>query len=137
MIRFRTLGGVELKGPEGHSIQSVLARPKLLGLLAYLAAASPRGFHRRDTLLALLWEDLDEDRLRRVEAPPGEDRIDLERAISLLPAGYRTVLILHDIEGFKHASPAAMRKWESLQTLSGVIRRRSPTSSSGARRRRR
>lgn len=65
MIRFRTLGGVELKGPEGHSIQSVLARPKLLGLLAYLAAASPRGFHRRDTLLALLWEDLDEDRARR------------------------------------------------------------------------
>ena len=52
------------------------------------------------------WEDLDEDRLRRVEAPPGEDRIDLERAISLLPAGYRTVLILHDIEGFKHAEIA-------------------------------
>jgi len=52
------------------------------------------------------WQDLDEDRLRRVEAPAGEDRIDLERAISLLPAGYRAVLILHDIEGFKHAEIA-------------------------------
>jgi RNA polymerase sigma-70 factor (ECF subfamily) len=31
-----------------------------------------------------------------------EDRIDLERAIALLPAGYREVLILHDVEGFTH-----------------------------------
>jgi RNA polymerase sigma-70 factor (ECF subfamily) len=31
-----------------------------------------------------------------------EERIDLERAIALLPAGYREVLILHDIEGFTH-----------------------------------
>jgi RNA polymerase sigma-70 factor (ECF subfamily) len=31
-----------------------------------------------------------------------DDRIDLERAISLLPIGYRTVLILHDVEGCTH-----------------------------------
>jgi RNA polymerase sigma-70 factor (ECF subfamily) len=31
-----------------------------------------------------------------------EERIDLERAIALLPAGYREVLILHDVEGFTH-----------------------------------
>ena len=37
----------------------------------------------------------------RPPAPDGE-RIDLERAIALLPAGYRTVLILHDVEGFTH-----------------------------------
>jgi serine/threonine-protein kinase len=65
MITFRALGVAELKGPEGRSVQSVLARPKLLGLLAYLAVASPRGFHRRDSLLPLLWEELDEDRARR------------------------------------------------------------------------
>ena len=35
-------------------------------------------------------------------APAWEDRIDLERAIALLPAGYRTVLILHDLEGLTH-----------------------------------
>ena len=32
---------------------------------------------------------------------PGE-AIDLERAISLLPEGYRTVLVLHDVEGLTH-----------------------------------
>lgn len=32
---------------------------------------------------------------------PGE-RLDLERAIRALPDGYRTVLVLHDVEGFTH-----------------------------------
>ncbi len=32
---------------------------------------------------------------------PG-DRIDLERALELLPPGFRTVLVLHDVEGFTH-----------------------------------
>lgn len=35
------------------------------------------------------------------EAPIGE-RIDLERAIALLPDGYRAVLVLHDVEGMPH-----------------------------------
>lgn len=30
------------------------------------------------------------------------DRIALERAIAQLPAGYRSVLVLHDIEGYEH-----------------------------------
>lgn len=30
------------------------------------------------------------------------ERMDLERAIARLPAGYRSVLVLHDIEGFTH-----------------------------------
>jgi len=30
------------------------------------------------------------------------ERIDLERAIAKLPAGYRSVLVLHDIQGFTH-----------------------------------
>ena len=30
------------------------------------------------------------------------DRVNLERAISRLPAGYRTIFILHDIEGYEH-----------------------------------
>ena len=28
--------------------------------------------------------------------------MDLERAIAALPEGYRTVLVLHDIEGYTH-----------------------------------
>jgi RNA polymerase sigma-70 factor (ECF subfamily) len=35
-------------------------------------------------------------------APAEAERIDLERAISMLPAGYRAVLVLHDVEGFTH-----------------------------------
>lgn len=37
-------------------------------------------------------------------ARPGREaeRLDLESAIARLPAGYRTVLVLHDIEGFTH-----------------------------------
>jgi len=31
-----------------------------------------------------------------------EERVDLERAIGLLPGGYRAVLILHDVEGCTH-----------------------------------
>ncbi len=30
------------------------------------------------------------------------DRVNLERAIANLPAGYRTIFILHDIEGYEH-----------------------------------
>jgi RNA polymerase sigma-70 factor (ECF subfamily) len=42
-----------------------------------------------------------------VEDPPArplplDERMDLERAIILLPDGYRQVLVLHDIEGMKH-----------------------------------
>ena len=65
MIRFRTFGSVALGGEEGAEYPSVLARPKLLGLLAFLAANTPRGFQRRDTLLGLFWGEVDQERARR------------------------------------------------------------------------
>jgi RNA polymerase sigma-70 factor (ECF subfamily) len=37
-----------------------------------------------------------------VPAAASDQRIDLERAIRLLPDGYRTVLVLHDVEGMTH-----------------------------------
>lgn len=37
-----------------------------------------------------------------VPAPRSDERIDLERAMTMLPAGYRMVLILHDLEGYTH-----------------------------------
>jgi DNA-binding SARP family transcriptional activator len=64
MIQFRALGTAELKGPEGNELLSVLARPKLLALLSYLAAGSRRGFIRRDTLISLFWGDVDQERAR-------------------------------------------------------------------------
>jgi RNA polymerase sigma-70 factor (ECF subfamily) len=35
------------------------------------------------------------------------ERLDLETAIAALPMGYRTVLLLHDVEGFTHEEIAA------------------------------
>ncbi len=36
------------------------------------------------------------------------DRLALERAVADLPAGYRLIFILHDVEGFEHNEVAAM-----------------------------
>jgi serine/threonine-protein kinase len=64
MIRLRTLGSVELQAQGGEDVRAVLAQPKRLALLVYLAAARPFRVHRRDDLLALFWPDLDEVRAR-------------------------------------------------------------------------
>jgi RNA polymerase sigma-70 factor (ECF subfamily) len=36
------------------------------------------------------------------------DRVALERAVAALPPGYRTVFVLHDVEGFEHNEIATM-----------------------------
>jgi DNA-binding SARP family transcriptional activator/tetratricopeptide (TPR) repeat protein/TolB-like protein len=64
MIRLSILGSLELRGADGHEIGSVLAQPKRLALLVYLAVATPRGFHRRDRLLGLFWPESDEEHAR-------------------------------------------------------------------------
>ena len=51
-------------------------------------------------------EALHDEGVRGIEPRGRDERIDLERAIALLPAGCRTVLILHDLEGFKHSEIA-------------------------------
>lgn len=38
------------------------------------------------------------------------DRVTLDRAIRELPAGYRTILLLHDLEGYEHSEIARLRK---------------------------
>jgi DNA-binding SARP family transcriptional activator/TolB-like protein len=64
MIELRALGTLALRDRNGEDLHSVLAQPKRVALLAYLAIARPRGFHRRDTLLALLWPEQDEQHAR-------------------------------------------------------------------------
>src|SRR5437899_10068977 len=59
MIRLRLLGTVDLRDSQGRELGAVLRRPKLLALLGYLTVARPRGLQRRDTLVALLWPELD------------------------------------------------------------------------------
>jgi len=58
------LGGLDLRDPEGRECRTLLQRPKLVALLAYLAAARPYGFHRRDGVVAVFWPDLDQQHAR-------------------------------------------------------------------------
>src|SRR2546430_7791714 len=64
MIEFRLLGILHLTDAEGRGVTSLLTGSRRLALLAYLAAARPRGLHRRDTLLALFWPKLDVEHAR-------------------------------------------------------------------------
>lgn len=64
MIELRTLGALELTSTDVNPVSSVLAQPRRAALLCYLALASPRGFHRRDTLFALFWPEQDATQAR-------------------------------------------------------------------------
>lgn len=70
----RTFGAIDLLSPNGVRPRAVLSQPKRLALFLYLAAASPRGFQRKDTLLALFWP----------ESPAGRARRALNRAVYYL-----------------------------------------------------
>jgi DNA-binding SARP family transcriptional activator/tetratricopeptide (TPR) repeat protein/TolB-like protein len=64
MIRLTTLGSTRLDGEPNADGLAAAQQPKRLALLAYLAIAHPRYAHRRDTILGLLWPELDHDRAR-------------------------------------------------------------------------
>jgi RNA polymerase sigma-70 factor (ECF subfamily) len=62
--------------------------------------------YRRPDRRAGRFADTDPDELPALRWNDG-DRLDLERAIARLPQGYRSVLILHDLEGYTHFDIAA------------------------------
>ncbi len=64
MIELRTLGGLGLKGADGRELPAILAQPKRLVLLAYLAAHHDHGSCRRDSVVALFWPELDDAHAR-------------------------------------------------------------------------
>jgi DNA-binding SARP family transcriptional activator len=65
MIELRVLGTLDLRDDShGGQIGSVLAQPKRTALLCYLAMATARGPHRRDSLLTLFWPESSEERAR-------------------------------------------------------------------------
>lgn len=72
------------------------------GLRTWLAAIALnvcRGrFRRKDAA----WLELTEEMMDGRTAPSPDAKIDLEQALALLPAGYRTVVLLHDLEGYRH-----------------------------------
>jgi DNA-binding SARP family transcriptional activator len=64
MLCLYLLGRLELGPAAGAEQAAVLAQPKRLALLAYLAVAAST-YQRRDMLLALFWPELDEFSARR------------------------------------------------------------------------
>jgi DNA-binding SARP family transcriptional activator len=64
MLELRVLGAVDLSGAGEEAQQLVLRQPKRLALLTYLAIESRRHFARRDSLLAMFWPELDDERAR-------------------------------------------------------------------------
>lgn len=63
MPDLRILGPLELHSADGRPLRSLHAQPKRLALLAYMAVARGSAC-RRDTMLALLWPNLDDARAR-------------------------------------------------------------------------
>ncbi len=57
MLELQAFGGLALRGAES-------AQPKRLALLCYLTLAGSRSFHRRDSLVALFWPELDDSHAR-------------------------------------------------------------------------
>jgi RNA polymerase sigma-70 factor (ECF subfamily) len=53
-----------------------------------------------------------------------EARIDLERALALLPPGYRTVFLLHDLEGHRHEEIASLLGTSAGTSKSQLFRAR-------------
>jgi DNA-binding SARP family transcriptional activator/tetratricopeptide (TPR) repeat protein len=64
LYELRTLGTLDLRGPDGVPLAPLLAQPKRAALLAYLALARPRGPVRRDILLATFWPEMPDERAR-------------------------------------------------------------------------
>jgi DNA-binding SARP family transcriptional activator len=61
----RLLGGADLRGERSASAEAMLAQPKLLATLAYLALEGADGrWQRRDMLVGLLWPELDQAHAR-------------------------------------------------------------------------
>jgi DNA-binding SARP family transcriptional activator/TolB-like protein len=65
MIELRLLGLHGLRGSDGRELGALPAQPKRFALLAYLAIGSGDGYHRRDTVAAMFWPDLDQFAARR------------------------------------------------------------------------
>lgn len=64
MFEFRTLGTIELRAGGGAPFPEPLRHSKRVALLACLSASHPIRLHRRETLIALLWPDLDDRHAR-------------------------------------------------------------------------
>lgn len=65
MFILRTFGTLDLRRPDSAPIVALLAQPKRMGLLVFLAAGAASQANARDTLLAMFWPELPAPRARR------------------------------------------------------------------------
>jgi DNA-binding SARP family transcriptional activator/Tfp pilus assembly protein PilF len=65
MFILRTFGTLDLRRPDNRPIAGLLAQPKRMGLLVFLAAAEQSQANMRDTLLAMFWPEMPAPRARR------------------------------------------------------------------------
>jgi DNA-binding SARP family transcriptional activator len=65
MIDLSLLGPHAVRGEDGRELGSLPAQPKRFALLAYLAIGAGTGYHRRDSLAAMFWPDMDQFAARR------------------------------------------------------------------------
>jgi RNA polymerase sigma-70 factor (ECF subfamily) len=70
------------------------------------------------------WIALGEDTTPASRGDRVHERIDLETALTELPPGYRTVLVLHDVEGFTHEEIAERLEISSNTSKSQLSRAR-------------
>lgn len=64
MITLSLLGRTDLLDGNGQRLDALVAQRKRFALLAYLAATSGKGFHRRDRLLLMFWPEEEQERAR-------------------------------------------------------------------------
>jgi serine/threonine-protein kinase len=64
IFSLRLFGSIDLRGPSG-ALDGLAVQSKAVALLAYLSLPSVGRFTRRDTLVGLLWPDLDQTRARK------------------------------------------------------------------------
>ena len=65
MIELTLLGLQAVRSSDGRELDSLPAQPKRFALLAYLAISGGGGYHRRDSLAAMFWPEMDQFAARR------------------------------------------------------------------------
>ena len=65
MVILRTFGTLDLRRPDSAPIAELLAQPKRMGLLVFLASVEASQVNTRDTVLAMFWPELPAPRARR------------------------------------------------------------------------
>jgi serine/threonine-protein kinase len=63
-FRLDVLGSLELVASDGGRVLSIVAQPKRVALLTYLAVGSAKKFKRRDTIVGVFWPDFDDEKAR-------------------------------------------------------------------------